>query len=337
MYAQIPPPLPTGEWTDWRAGLKNRWPKCQPLLLRLALLAYRLRISVRHLLEIAREVRSDPEGGLRYWRAHQAQEGERLERLARLRARVSADDFSLIEVSACFRDLVVKPDDSGQAEWFADAARKLDEAIARIEAAPVADPELFSDALKELRFLTDMPEFYRRYELTELEREVKAMYDALLQRLDRLTALKKEQLALAKDQQKIDLVRAEEDRLKAEQAKIAEENARVRELRQKLELEKERTQQKKILLEAEAEKIRAEEEAARQRAERERQEGLQKDYLRMQEEERLKVALSQARTLETQMEAVTLALAAGRFNPNDPIIRTRLAALNEHLQAMINR
>ena len=335
MYAQIPPAEATDDWTDWRARLVARQPKLRPWLLRAAQWQRQAGLNLRYAREIFGELRADPEGGLRFWRAHQAEEAERLRLLADLRARIPAEDFDLAEVSATFARLVLKKDDAGMAEWFGDASRKLHEALARSEARGFPEPEFFGDALKELRFLSDMPAFYQRFALEALEPKVKTMYQALLSRLDALAALKKAEIAQAKDNHQIELARAEEAKLRAEQEKLAEENARVRELKAKLELEKERTAQKKLLMEAEAVRLRAEEDAARARAERERQDALQKDYLRMQEEERLKVAISQAATLDTQLESVSLALRAGRFDANDPMTRAKLQALREILASTI--
>lgn len=336
MYAELPPPEPSAAWTGWRARWVARYPQLSPWLLRLARSERELRLYARYAREIAREVREDPEGGLRFWQAHQRQEAERLVLLAGLRARVGAADFELAEVSALFTRLALKKDDAGMAQWFGDASRKLSDALRRAEAADFPEPAYFQEALKELRFLGDMPAFYRRYELLDLELEVKTMYDALLARLDALTLVKKEQMTQGKEQHQLALIQAETERQKAEQAKLAEENARVRELKQKLELEKERAQQKKILLEAEAVQLRAEEDVARERAERERQAALQKDFARMQEEERLRTAIAQASTLDGQLDAITLALSAGRLNPADGVTGAKLAVLRALLEQKLS-
>ncbi|MBI2380707.1 MAG: hypothetical protein HYV16_08130 [Gammaproteobacteria bacterium] len=331
MYAQIPPPPPDGRWTDWRADLVRRQPRTQGLLLAVSRAGYRLRRAAAHAREIVHELREDREHGLRFWRAHQAQEAERLGILGDLRTRLAAPDFALSEVSATFAKLVLKKDDAGMAQWFGDAHVKLEQALARQGAQDAAEPELFKEAVKELRFLSEMPEFYARYALQELENQVKTMHEALLARIDALSALRRDQLEAAKAQAAVDAANAEAARLKAEAARLAEENARIAALKDKLAEENRRSAERREMMAAEERKALADEQLARQRAERERQEALQKDYLRMQEEERLKQAMSQARTLESQLELVTLAVSARRYNPADPIIANRLEALRQAL------
>lgn len=330
MYAELPPQKPGDNWQGWRAKLIAFEPDLAPVFRLCTRIAHVLFLAGRYSAEIARELRQDPAHGFSFWLAHQRNEHERLTRLAQLRQRLTEPDFRLQEVSQTFEGLVLKKDDAGQALWFAEAGDKLDKAAAAMETS--GGLALFEEALKELRFLTEMDGFYQRYALTPLGSQVKTMYDALLTRLDNLAQLKKSEQQQAQAQAAIDVVRAEEARLLAEQAKLAEENARIRALTDKLEAEKITNAERKRLAEAEAERLRAEEETARLRAERERQANLEREYARMQDEERLRMALSQAPTLNSQLEALTLALALGRFDASDPVVSARLSALTGQLR-----
>lgn len=235
-----------------------------------------------HLGYLKNLVKDDPGNAWQTFKTTYKQQDALKASIADLQQRCGAEDFSWEEVTAVLSQYHLPPDDLGQAEWYQNAHRQYHDALARLDKEQRFRPAFIESLVKELRFLAEANEFNQKYGLTAVQARIKAMYHALVQRIDEFNAMAKQELALKKDQQEVEKLKAQEAIAAAEAAKIAEQTKLVQEQRMKVFEEKKRLEAKRAADEAEQLRLEKQREYDAEEAHRRRQQELQDSFKNLQ-------------------------------------------------------
>ena len=235
-----------------------------------------------HLGYLKNLVKDDPGNAWQTFKTTYKQQDSLKASIADLQQRCGAEDFSWEEVTAVLSQYHLPPDDLGQAEWYQNAHRQYHDALARLDKEQRFRPAFIESLIKELRFLAEAHEFNQKYGLTAVQARIKAMYHALVQRIDEFNAMAKQELALKKEQQEVEKLKAQEAIATAEAAKIAEQTKLVQEQRMKVFEEKKRLEAKRAADEAEQLRLERQREYDAEEAHRRRQQELQDSFKNLQ-------------------------------------------------------
>lgn len=235
-----------------------------------------------HLGYLRNLVKDDPGNAWQTFKTTYKQQDSLKAAVADLSQRSAADDFSWEDVCATLGQFQLHPDDVGQAEWYQNAHRQYHEALNRLDKEQRFRPAFIEGLLKELRFLAEATEFNQKYGLTALQARIKAMYQALVQRIDEFNAIAKQEVALKKEQQELEKLKAQEAIAGAEANKIAEQTKLVQEQRMKVFEEKKRLEAKRAADEAEQLRLEKQREYDAEESHRRRQQELQDSFKNLQ-------------------------------------------------------
>lgn len=225
--------------------------------------------------------------GVQHWLKSHHQVEELEEALEELRKSSSEPDFQLLQVHTTLSSFVLPEEDIGQAEWYLTAHQLLESLEHQLEKEQRVDAKKLQSILKELKFISEADEFHTRYQLSNIQQEVKTLYQSLQSSLSEFKSLELKRRDADKEQEKIKLAELETQKAEALAKKAMLDSVKMKEKRLAIAEEK-----KRKLAEAEAidAKRKQEEEEANNRAkqaEADRQSKLQDAYVDLQLEEKI--------------------------------------------------
>jgi len=246
--------------------------------------------------------------GVQHWFKSHHQIEELAEALEELNLASQESDFQLLQVHTTLSSFVLPEEDLGQAEWYATAHNLLDTFENNLTKENKLNKQLVQNLVKELKFISEADEFHQRYQLTNIQEEVKKLYQSLQKSLTEFKAQEKEKLKAQQESEKLKLAEQEAKKAEALAKKAMMENVKIKEKRLAIMEEKKRKIAEKEAIE---EQRKLEEEQADQqtkRAEHDRQAKLQDAYVDLQIEERVsKWELSEhVSKLQSKLENDTL-------------------------------
>lgn len=240
-----------------------------------------------HFAYLQQLLREDSASAWSHWKVSYKEQAALKDAVQLLSARARVESFDWQDVPRVLNQFHLKPDDAGQAEWYAEASREYHAVLQKLEREAFR-PAHLNALLKELRFIAEADDFHRRFGLTDLQIRIKTMYQALLQRIDQHNALLKEAQDRKSLEQETEKLRAQEALLAAENEKLAQQNRLVQEQRLKAIEEKKRIDAKREADDAEQKRLDAQREADAIEGERRRRIELEDSFRRIQEAEAMK-------------------------------------------------
>ncbi len=233
--------------------------------------------SARFLALCLREVYRD--GGRGLWRfcRHSSAILRRERQLRRLEHWAKCESLTLDKVFSVFHQHPCAEEDQVVAEWFGNAHSALEALAEQATAAQTIDLSVLRRAARELGYIVEAKQFFRRWPLPHVHAEVTMLYQSLIERIDQLVKEQAEARTLEEKKAVVEEKRLALEAIKEKKAAIAAKQALVEEERKKLEAEKalrqakaeeHREAQKRIAMEQALEAQRAE---AAQQAELEAQ------------------------------------------------------------------
>lgn len=232
-----------------------------------------------HLQYLQQLFREDRNTAWPFWRATYLQRDELEIAINSLHERSLSDSFEWLEIPRVLSNFVLRPDDQGQADWYAEAHRQYHALLKKLELEGARfKPAMLDPLINELRYISTADAFHQKYRLTELQTRMKAMYEALLQRIDEFNAMHKSEIQAKQAEAELEKIRAQETLVNAENEKLAQQNRLVQEQRLKVVEEKKRLEAKRAADEAEQQRIDKQREYDAEAAQRRRQEELQASF-----------------------------------------------------------
>ena len=191
----------------------------------------------KHLTE---ELSYDPIGGFLWWLKTHKQKPAMDEALTNLLQHARKPNFQLDEVAKLFATFKLKKDDAGQAQWYQDAHDKLVICQRQLEEASILKLKMVEPALVELRFISEADHFHQYFQLQPLQRRVRDMYEAIIERMDILLEDTRNKQKLHK--QEIDIrnkeaeVQQAAEKAKHSKHKLEKEQAALKKIKKEREL-----------------------------------------------------------------------------------------------------
>ncbi|NQD35516.1 hypothetical protein HPT27_00680 [Permianibacter sp. IMCC34836] len=235
-----------------------------------------------HLGYLRELVKEDPGKAWDHWKSTYKEQDALKAAITELSTRCQSDDFSWEQVTATLTRFHLRTDDLGQAEWYQNAHRQYEQALARLDKEQRFRPAFVEGLIKELRFLAEANDFHQKFGLSALQARIKTMYHALVQRIDEFNAIAKEELAVKKQQAELEKIKAQEAVVAAENEKVAQQNRLVQEQRMKVMEERKRLEAKRAADEAEQLRLEKQREYDAEESHRKRQQELQDSFKNLQ-------------------------------------------------------
>jgi len=292
-------------------------------------------VVLQKLKHLKQELSDDPVGGFVWWLKTHKQKPAFDAALANLLQNARKPNFKLNEVTRVFSQFILKEDDAGQVQWYQDAHDKLTLCQQQLEEATVLKLDMVKPAITELRFISEADQFHEHFQLQPLQRRVRDMYEAILERLD----------ILLEDTKNNQLLHKQEIEIRNKEAEVQQAAEKARHSKNKLKKEKaalKKVKKERQLLDSQ----RDAEEEAWKREEADRKLQIQESQQQHQKEiqdsfQALEIANNQPVTTapeesnsdankdgsRQQMENLLQQIQNGKLDRNDPEIKEQLQAL----------
>ena len=276
--------------------------------------------KTKHLLQ---ELSDDPTGGFFWWLKTHKQKLALDEALEKLKQDARKPGFQLDRVTEVMLKFKLKKDDAGQAQWYQDAHNQLIKCQLRLAETTILTTEIIKPALTELRFISEADQFHQQFQLQPLQRSVREMYEAIIERID--TLIKDNKNKKLEHKTELDV---REQEAKAQQA--AELTRQHEVLMQKEAAELKKVEAERALLDqqrdAEEESFKrdvAERQLRLQETQQKHQMELQNSFSNLQLEDH-----DQTNNLsERYLDALLKQIKDGQLDRSDPKIKEQLQAL----------
>jgi hypothetical protein len=118
-----------------------------------------------------------------------------------LRKELDAEDVNLSSIEKTFSNFIIPEEDLGHVYWYTDAHNKLENFNEKLFDKSECDIKLLKLAMNELKFIGESDQFHRIYQLENIQKRVKKMYQALQQKILEQQSIEKKNIELEKDKQ----------------------------------------------------------------------------------------------------------------------------------------